>query len=63
MPQEINFSDGKLTAIQRNRISTYLRELLLVERKNAPEFKYENYTDVKSWVFNKRFSGYFDAHE
>ena len=63
MPQEINFSDEKLTAIQRNIISTNLRELLLVERKNAPEFKYENYTDVKTLEFSKRFFRYFKAHE
>ena len=63
MAQELDFGDEKLTASQKDIVINKLRDILLHERQNAPEFKYENYTDVKSWVFNKRFSGYFDAHE
>ena len=63
MAQELDFGDEKLTASQKDIVINKLRDILLHERQNAPKFKYENYTDVKTVEFGKRFFKYFKAHE
>jgi hypothetical protein len=63
MAQELDFGDEKLTANQKDIVINKLRDILLHERQNAPKFKYENYTDVQTVEFGKRFFKYFKAHE
>ena len=63
MAQELDFGDEKLTANQKDIVINKLRDILLHERQNAPEFKYENYTDVQTVEFGKRFNKYFSEYD
>ena len=54
--------DSRFIESQKSTIVSELEELLKKERKNAPEFKYSNYTEITQHDFNTRFFQYFEAH-